>query len=156
MNIATQLNKRLSALASVMLLTGAMMGTAYASPPGLVDVTSQNNFGTTVTKMETAISEHGLMTLKMFNQKTMLNMVGVHAPKQVTLEVFQPKYGKVIYNTNPLGFLAVPLRMTVMQDGSAVKIAYQKPSTVLAPFGLSGLGNKLDPVFKAIAEAAAK
>lgn len=156
MNIARHTKKHPLALASLLLVGSLAASAAYASPPGLVEVTSHSNFNTTVTKVKSAISQNGLMVLKDFNQQMMLNMVGVHAPKQITLEIFHPKYGKAVFAANPVDFLAVPLRMTVLQDGNDVKIAYQKPSTVLAPFGLSDLGNQLDPAFKAIAESAAK
>ncbi|MHB1539827.1 MAG: DUF302 domain-containing protein [Steroidobacteraceae bacterium] len=150
------MNKRLVALASVMMLVGSLAATAWANPPGLIEVTSHNSFATTVTKMKSAIAEHGLMTLKEFNQQMMLNMVGVHSPAQVTFEIFHPKYGATVYSTNRLGFLAVPLRVTVLQQGGAVKIAYVKPSDALAPYGLSGLGEQLDPIVSAIVAAAAQ
>ncbi|TAL85150.1 MAG: DUF302 domain-containing protein [Rhodanobacter sp.] len=156
MNIALHTKKRPLALASLLLVGSLAASAAYASPPGLVEVTSHSNFNTTLTKVKSAISQNGLMVLKDFNQQMMLNMVGVHAPKEVTLEIFHPKYGKTVYEANPVDFLAVPLRMLIVQSGDSAKIYYQKPSTVLAPFGLSGLGNKLDPVFNTIAESAAK
>ncbi len=152
--IATR--NRLTALSALLLAVGLSVGSAYARAPGLVEVTSHNNFGTTVVKLETAVSQNGLVVLKKFNLQNMLNMVGMHAQKGMTFEIFHPKYGKNVYNNNPIGFLAVPLRVLMLQQGSAVKIYYQKPSVVLAPFGLSGLGNQLDPVLKAIVESAAK
>lgn len=156
MNVIAYIKKRLVALASLVLLAGSLAGVAYASPPGLVEVTSHNNFDTTVTKLKSAVSEHGLMVLKDFNQQMMLNMVGVHASKEMTFEIFHPKYGKAVYNTDPVDFLAVPLRMLVLDSSGTAKIYYQKPSAVLGPVGLSALGDQLDPVFHAIAEAAAK
>ncbi|TAL94021.1 MAG: DUF302 domain-containing protein [Rhodanobacter sp.] len=156
MNIARHTKKRPLALASLLLVGSLAANAAYASPPGLVEVTSHSSFDATLTKVKSAVSQNGLMVLKDFNQQMMLNMVGVHAPKEVTLEIFHPKYGKAVYEANPVNFLAVPLRMLVVQSGDSAKIYYQKPSTVLEPFGLSDLGNQLDPVFNSIAESAAK
>lgn len=156
MNIITSLKKQLVALTTLLLLTGSLAATAYASPPGLVEVTSHNGFGPTVGKLEHAVSQNGLVVLKKFNQQKMLAMVGMHAQQEMSFEIFHPKYGKTVYNNDPVGFLAVPLRVVVVQSGGGVKLYYQKPSTVLAPFGLSDLGNQLDPVFKTIVETAAK
>ncbi|EQD68935.1 secreted protein containing DUF302 [mine drainage metagenome] len=143
-------------LAGALLLGGILSGVAYASPPGLVQVTSHNSFQATVMKLKAAVGEHGLMILKQFNQQMMLAMVGVHAQPEMTFEIFHPKYGKVVYAADPVDFLAVPLRILVRQNGGTVTIDYQKPSTVLGPVGLSGLGSQLDPVLHAIAEAAAQ
>ncbi|WP_027492027.1 DUF302 domain-containing protein [Rhodanobacter sp. OR444] len=157
MKIARHTKKRPLALASLLLVGSLAANAAYAtSPPGLVEVTSHSSFDATLTKVKSAISQNGLMVLKDFNQQMMLNMVGVHAPKEVTLEIFHPKYGKAVYEANPVDFLAVPLRMLIVQSGDSVKLYYQKPSTVLEPFGLSDLGNQLDPVFNTIVETAAK
>lgn len=157
MNLLIHAKKRLVALASLTLLAIALAGTAYAaSPSGLVEVTSHNGFGPTVGNLEQAVSQNGLVVLKKFNQQQMLAMVGMHVQNEMAFEIFHPKYGKTIYDNNPVGFLAVPLRILVVQSSSGVKLYYQKPSTVLAPFGLSALGNQLDPVFHTIVEAAAK
>ena len=156
MKIITSTRGRLTALLTLLLAVGLSVGSAYARAPGLVEVTSHNSFGATVVKLESAVSQNGLIVLKKFNLQTMLNMVGVHAPKGMTFEIFHPKYGKNVYGNNSIGFLAVPLRVLVLQRGGAVKLYYQKPSTVLDPFGLSGLGNQLDPVFHRIVDEAAK
>ena len=147
--------RALGAVAAFLLLAGFQSGIAYANPPGLIEVTSHNSFNTTVMKLKGAVAAHGLMVLKAFNQQMMLSMVGVHANKEMTFEVFHPKYGKTVYDTNPVDFLAVPLRILVIASGSTAKIYYQRPSTVLGAFGLSSLGEQLNPVFHAIAEAAA-
>ena len=147
----TPANKVLGALAAAMLLAG----TAHASPPGLVAVASHNSFDTTVAKLKGAVAAHGLMILKAFNQQMMLSMVGVHGPQEMTFEIFHPKYGKAIYEADPVDFLAVPLRILVIDSGGT-KIDYQKPSSVLGEAGLTSLGEELDPVFQAIAEAAAQ
>lgn len=147
----TPANKILGVLAAAMLLAG----TAHASPPGLVTVTSHNSFATTVAKLKGAVAAHGLMILKAFDQQKMLNMVGVHGPQEMTFEIFHPKYGKAIYDTDPVDFLAVPLRILVIDSGGT-KIEYQKPSSVLGEVGLTSLGKQLDPVFQAIAATAAQ
>ncbi|EQD56899.1 hypothetical protein B1B_08903, partial [mine drainage metagenome] len=117
MNRLIRTKYRFGALAGALLLAGVLSGVAYASPPGLVKVTSHNNFQATVMKLKAAVGEHGLMILKQFNQKMMLAMVGVHAQPQMTFEIFHPKYGKAIYAANPVDFLAVPLRIMVRQTG---------------------------------------
>ena len=147
---------RLTALSALLLVAGLSVGSAYARAPGLVEVTSHNSFGATVVKLETAVSQNGLVVLKKFNLQNMLNMVGVHAQKGMTFEIFHPKYGKNVHSNNSIGFLAVPLRVLVLQRGSTVKIYYQKPSVLLAPFGLSSLGNQLNPLFQRLVDEAAR
>jgi len=147
---------RLTTLLALLLVAGLSVGSAYAQTPGLVEVTSHNSFGSTVVKVESAVSQNGLVVLKKFNLQNMLNMVGVHAQKGMTFEIFHPKYGENIHSNNPVGFLAVPVRVLVLQRGSEVKIYYRKPSVLLAPFGLSDLGNQLDPLFNRIVDEAAK
>ena len=155
MSTHTYAKKTVGTFAALLVLTGLQVGIAYANPPGLVEVTSHNSFNTTVMKLKGAVAAHGLMVLKAFNQQMMLSMVGVHANKEMTFEVFHPKYGKAVYAASPVDFLAVPLRILVIASGSTAKIYYQRPSTVLGPFGLTSLGEQLNPVFHAIAEAAA-
>jgi len=156
MKIIANIRSRLTVVLAVLLAAGLSLGSAYARAPGLVEVTSQNSFGATVVKLESAVSQNGLVVLKKFNLQTMLNMVGVHAQKGMTFEIFHPKYGKNVYRNNSIGFLAVPLRVLILQRGGAVKIYYQKPSTLLDPFGLSNLGNRLDPLFQRIVAEAAR
>ncbi len=156
MKFLSQNNSRFMTSLVFIVVAGFFMSSAYASAPGLVKVTSHNSFGTTVSKLESAVSQNGLVILKKFNLQNMLNMVGVHAQKGMTFEIFHPRFGKTIYSNNPVGFLAVPLRVLVLQQGNNVNIYYQKPSVVLNPFGLSSLANQLDPLIANIASEAAK
>ena len=156
MNFLKNMKNGLLTLTGAALLAASLSSTAYAGPVGLVSISSHSNFGMTVSKLKTAVSENGLMVLKVFNQQMMLNMVGVHAPKEMTFELFQPKYGKVVYDASPVDFLAVPLRILVVQTGSTAKIYDQNPSVVLDSFGLSNLGTKRNLKFQAIAATAAK
>lgn len=156
MNTITNTKSRWTVLLVFLMMGSFFASSAYAKAPGLVEVTSHNSFGATVGKFERAVSQNGLIVLKKFNQQKMLSMVGVHAKKGMTFEIFHPKFGKNVHNNNMVGFLALPLRVLVLQQGSGVNIYYQRPSVVLSPFGLSDLGNRLDPVVSRIVDEAAK
>ncbi len=84
-------------------------------------------------------------------------MVGVKAEKIAGLEIFHPRYGKVLYANDKDAFLEVPLRILVMQTGDDTMIRYRKPSAALADYsGLSSLGDELDQVFAKIVDSVAK
>ncbi len=81
----------------------------------------------------------------------MIAMVGVKAEKTVGLEIFHPRYGKVIYSNDKNAMLEAPMRILVRDEGGKVSIKYYQPSTVLAGYnGLSKLGAELDAVFDKI------
>ncbi len=113
--------------------------------PGIVANESSRNFDQTVLKLKQGISANMLVLLKDFNHQMMLKMVGVHADKSMVLEVFHPRYGKVIYANDKSAFIVPPLRIMVREDGGKVMVYYQKASVLLAPYkGLSDLGKDLD------------
>ena len=113
--------------------------------PGIVANESSRNFDQTVLKLKQGISQNMLVMLKDFNHQTMLKMVGVHADKSMVLEVFHPRYGKVIYANDKSAFIVPPLRIMVQEDDGKVMIYYQKASVLLAPYkGLDDLGKDLD------------
>ncbi|HIN91247.1 MAG TPA: DUF302 domain-containing protein [Alphaproteobacteria bacterium] len=113
--------------------------------PGIVVHDSSRNFDQTVLKLKQGISANMLVLLKDFNHQTMLKMVGVHADKSMVLEVFHPRYGKVIYANDKSAFIVPPLRIMVQEDGGKVIVYYQKASVLLAPYkGLDDLGEDLD------------
>ncbi len=130
---------------------------AEASVPGEIKVQSHSGFDQTVQHLKKAIATNGLMIVGKQDYKMMLGMVGVHAEKAMGFHIFHPKFGKTIYESNPTGFLVVPLHVIVLKQGSKVVVIYQKPSAVFKGLnGLSDLGQKLNGVLARIAKEAAR
>jgi len=141
----TQTKKQfIQVLFAVTLLNLIGLNQVQAAPAVVVKESSRN-FDQTVLKLKQGISQNMLVMLKDFNHQTMLKMVGVHADKSMVLEVFHPRYGKVIYANDKSAFIVPPLRIMVQEDDGKVMVYYQKASVLLAPYkGVSDLGKDLD------------
>jgi len=142
----TPLKKTQLAAMILAFALSAMIGPSQVqAAPGVVVQESSRNFDQTILKLKQGISANMLVLLKDFNHQTMLKMVGVHADKSMVLEVFHPRYGKVIYANDKSAFIVPPLRIMVQEDGGKVMVYYEKASLLLAPYkGLSDLGKDLD------------
>lgn len=152
----TDFLSRISTLIFGVLLMALTTGQALAAP-GVVEVTSANDFEQTVQKLKGAISANKLAMLKDFNHQMMVKMVGVHADKSMSFEVFHPRYGKVINAKDRAAFMVAPIRILVQQDGDKVIVRYQQASVLLAPYsGLGDLGTELDTLFASVVDAATK
>ncbi len=116
------------AVAALSLLTHP----ALAAPDNMVTATAKGSFENTVTKLKKAITASKLVVVKVVPYSKMIGMVGVKAEKTVGLEIFHPRYGKVLYETNKDAMIEAPLRILVRdQGGGTVMIRYRKPSAVL-------------------------
>ena len=74
-----------------------------------------------------------------------------------SFEIFHPRYGKVLYQTNVAAMKEAPLRIVVREAGSDVMLEYRKPSSVFASYsGLDDLSNELDQLFADIVAQVAK
>ncbi len=123
----------------------------------IVTMTAKGSFENTVTKLKKAITASKLVIVKEVPFTQMLNMVGVKAEKIMGLEIFHPRYGKVLYGKDKNAFLEAPLRILVRDEGGEVMIRYRKPSAVFAGYsGLAGLGKDLDGVFDKIVTSVVK
>ena len=159
MNLAHRVNALAGAFAVVLVVVALAAPThlALAAPDNMVTTTAKGSFENTVTKLKKAITASKLVVVKEVPYSKMIAMVGVKAEKTVGLEVFHPRYGKVIYETNKDAMIEAPLRILVRDQGGEVMIRYRKPSAVFANYsGLSGLGQELDTVFDKIVTSVAK
>ena len=130
---------------------------ASAGGDPVVMQTVKGSFESTMTKMKKAITAQKLVIVKEVPFTQMLSMVGVKGDKMMGLEIFHPRYGKVLYASDKNAFLEVPLRILVHDKGGEVMIRYRKPSAVFSGYaGLSGLGDDLDQVFARIVDSVAK
>ena len=159
MNLAPRVNALAGAFAVVLVVVAlaAPSRLALAASDDMVTTTAKGTFENTVTKLKKAITASKLVVVKDVPYSKMIAMVGVKAEKTVGLEIFQPRFGKVIYETNKDAMIEAPLRILVRDQGGEVMIRYRKPSAVFASYsGLSGLGQELDAVFDKIVTSVAK
>ncbi len=145
------------AAALAVLLIVFLSAGANAGGDNVVEQTVKGSFESTITKLKKAITAHKLVIVKEVPYTKMLGMVGVKAEKMAGLEIFHPRYGKVLYANDKNAFLEVPFRILVMETGDDTMIRYRKPSAALADYsGLSSLGDELDQVFAKIVDSVAK
>ncbi len=145
------------AAALAVLLIVFLSAGANAGGDNVVTRTAKGSFASTITKLKKAITVHKLVIVKEVPYTKMLGMVGVKAEKMAGLEIFHPRYGKVLYASDKNAFLEVPFRILVVETGDDTKIRYRKPSAALADYSrLSSLGDELDQVFAKIVDSVAK
>ena len=138
------------ALAAPLLIAGLTLSSSQKAL-GAEDIVVQavdGSFDKVVTNLKREITGHKLVIVKEVPFQKMLGMVGVKAEKMLGFEIFHPRYGKVLYETDPAAFKDAPLRILVREADGGVRLEYRKPSVVFSPYsGLSGLGQELDEVF---------
>ena len=153
---AYRLMSGIAAALAVLLIVSLSAG-ANAGGDNVVTQTAKGSFESTITKLKKAITAHKLVIVKEVPYTKMLGMVGVKAKKMVGLEIFHPRYGKVLHANDKNAFLEAPLRILLRDKGGKVMIRYRKPSVVFAGYsGLSSLGSQLDKVFANIVGSVAK
>jgi len=143
----------------VMVAWGATFNAApnARAAEDIVTVAVSGKFDKVVTKLKRQITGKKLVIIKEIPFQKMLGMVGLKTEKMVGFEIFHPRFGKIIYETDPSAFKDVPLRIVVKATGDKVSLEYRKPSVVFAPYpGLSKLGQQLDGVFADIVARVAK
>lgn len=114
-------------------------------------------FDRVVTNLKRAITGKKLVIVKVVPFQQMLAMVGLKTEKIKSFEIFHPRYGKVLYQTNPAAMKEAPLRIVVREAGSDVMLEYRKPSAIFASYsGLDDLSNELDQLFADIVAQVAK
>ncbi len=128
---------------------------AEAAQDSFVSVTSKYKFDATVKNLQKQIAAHKMAMLKKYNVQAMLKMVGVKSEKSLTLAVFHPRYGKVIFANDKNAMSAAPLRMSVQERGGKVMVGYIRPSVVFANFNVpDGFKKELDDIFDSIVKKA--
>ncbi len=122
-----------------------------------VTQTVSGPFDKVVTNLKRAITGKKLVIVKEVPFQQMLAMVGLKTEKIKSFEIFHPRYGKVLYQTNPAAMKEAPLRIVVREAGSDVMLEYRKPSAIFASYsGLDDLSNELDQLFADIVAQVAK
>ena len=146
-------------LAMAVLAAGLILlpaGRAQAAGDTVVQ-TVAGPYAKVVTNLKRQITAKKLVIVKQVPMQQMLAMVGVKTEKMASFEIFHPRYGKVLYQTNKSAMKEAPLRIFVREDGANVTLEYRKPSAVFASYsGLDALGKELDSVFADIVAKVAK
>lgn len=136
---------------------GLSLGTALpvAAQGSFLSKTSKYDFNKTVKKLQKQIAAHRLAMLKKYNVQAMLKMVGVKSDKALTIAVFHPRYGKVIFASDKNAMAAAPLRMIVREQDGKVIVGYIRPSLVFANFNVpDSFKKELDGLFESIVNKA--
>ncbi len=145
-NLMRRSTAGVAAVLAVLLVLFVSAG-ASAGGDSIVTQTVKGSFENTVTGLKKAITANRLVIIKEISVTQMLGMVGVKAEKIMLVEIFHPRYGKVVYANDKNAFVELPFRFLVQDKGGQVMIRYRKPSAMLAGYsGLSNLGNDLDQV----------
>ncbi len=152
-------NALLHTAAMIMLTVGLILSPVanVMAAEDIVIQTVPGPFDKVVTNLKRAITGQKLVIVNEVPFQQMLAMVGLKTEQLKSFEIFHPRYGKRLYQTNPAAMIEAPLRIVVREDGDDVTLEYRKPSAVFAPYsGLEGLGEELDTVFANIMAAVAK
>jgi uncharacterized protein (DUF302 family) len=155
-----RISESLSILLAVLLLIGGLTLASTQSAQAAEDTVTQTvsgPFDKVVTNLKRAITGKKLVIVKEVPFQQMLAMVGLKTEKIKSFEIFHPRYGKVLYQTNPAAMKEAPLRIVVREVGNDVMLEYRKPSSVFASYsGLDDLSNELDQLFADIVAQVAK
>ncbi len=155
-----RISESLSILLAVLLLIGGLTLASTQSAQAAEDTVTQTvsgPFDKVVTNLKRAITGKKLVIVKVVPFQQMLAMVGLKTEKMKSFEIFHPRYGKVLYQTNPAAMKEAPLRIVVREVGNDVMLEYRKPSSVFASYsGLDDLSNELDQLFADIVAQVAK
>jgi uncharacterized protein (DUF302 family) len=145
----------IAAITLVLALGQISAPSTHAAQDAFVSTMSKHNFNNTVKKLQKQIAAHKLAMLKKYNVQAMLKMVGVKSDKALTIAVFHPRYGKVIFASDKNAMSAAPLRMIVREQDGKVLVGYIRPSAVFAGFNVpDGFKKELDGLFDSIVKKA--
>ena len=98
------------AAALAVVLMYAQAEPAMAGDRKVITRTVEGSFDKTLTKLKKAITASKMVIVKQVPYTKMVAMVGVKAEKTVGLEIFHPRYGKVIYSNDKDAMLEAPMR----------------------------------------------
>ena len=107
---------------------------AHAQSPK-VSVESNNDFATTITKLETAFAAAGMTVFAKFDHAQNARNAGMQMDSTVVYVVGNPKAGTPLMLENPAIAAELPLKITVYKNG-IVYILYDKPSEWAISYGI--------------------
>lgn len=144
-------------------LAVAVIGLAFSgmglAQDSIVKIQSQQGFDQTVSQVQSATSQNGLMVMGHLNQGQMLSMTGLQLKAESFL-VGNPNVGKKLFTADHAVGLFVPVRIFVYEDSDGhTYVSYAKPSATLGQLNNSQvnmIAQMLDQKIESIAKAAAR
>jgi len=146
-------------LSLLVAATAFLSVSAGAAPrPEIISLPAKRGFDELVSTVEQAVEKHGLVRIATASASRAAAARGITIPGNAVVLAFNNLYAvRLLAASVPAGIEA-PMRFYVTEaaDGTS-SLAYEKPSSVLAPYGdarLDELGSELDTLFAAIAQDA--
>ena len=150
------MKRTLSLSFAVAVMALALSGLALAQD-SIVKIQSQKDFDQTVSAVQSATSQNGLMVMGRLNQGKMLSMTGLQLKAESFL-VGNPNMGKKLFTADRAVGLFVPVRIFVYEDSDGhTYVSYEKPSAALGQLNnpqVSMMAKMLDMKIQGIAQAA--
>ena len=142
-------------------LAVAVLGVTFSglalAQDSIVKIQSQKGFDQTVSAVQSATSQNGLMVMGHLNQGKMLSMTGLQLKGESFL-VGNPNMGKKLFTADRAVGLFVPVRIFVYEDSDGhTYVSYVKPSAALGQLNnpqVSMMAKMLDMKIQSIAQAA--
>lgn len=142
-------------------LAAAVIGVTFSglalAQDTIVKIQSQHSFDQTVSQVQSATSQNGLMVMGHLNQGQMLSMTGLQLKAESFL-VGNPNVGKKLFTADHAVGLFVPVRIFVYEDSDGhTYVSYAKPSAALGQLNnsqVSMIAQMLDQKVQSIAQAA--
>jgi uncharacterized protein (DUF302 family) len=111
---------------------------------------SRFTYAETLERLKDSITNAGNVIFASIDQSAAAASVGLTL-RPTTLLVFgNPKGGTPLMDSFPLVALDLPLRLLVWEEGGAVNLAYAPMSDIAARYGVTGMGERIEAMDRAI------
>lgn len=112
-------------------------------------IKSKFGFKETMDALEDAVKANGLGIVSKIDAQANLKKIGMDIRGNAILEVFSPKYAKMLFNANIKAGIEPPLRIYIFDDNDGTHVEYYKPSEIFSKWNINVL-NELDSIFNKI------
>lgn len=148
----------LGAAVVVLVFTAATPLFAQSNSNDLVTVQSNHGYATTLSKLQHAIKNDGLMILGQVNQKSIMSMTGLNLQGAHSYLVGNPRVGKKLFSMDPAVAAVIPGRISVWVQNGTTYVGYFQPAALMGMINssLGKPGAMLDQKFKQIVTDATK
>jgi len=148
----------LGAAVVVLAFTAATPLFAQSNGNALVTVRSSHDYSTTLSNLQHAIKNDGLMILGQVNQKSIISMTGLNLKGAHSYLVGNPRVGKKLFSMSPAVAAVIPGRISVWVQNGTTYVGYFQPSALMGMINssLKSPGAMLDKKFKQIVTDATK
>lgn len=115
-------------------------------------IKSKFGFDETMNMLESAVKTNSLGVVSKIDAQANLKKIGMDIRGNAILEVFSPKYAKMLFDANIKAGIEPPLRIYIFEDNDGTYAEYYKPSEVFSKWDISML-DELDGIFIKIMDA---